>query len=115
MPDQVFLDTLDKMLSGELNLDEHSYRLVVLAELKAIRQKQITLLEKIDGNGQLGLIRRVELLEERIPLDMQEIIFDLRKTSALINNLGRPLALAIIVGVIGFIWALLTHQIHIGP
>lgn len=115
LPEQSLLEALDKMLSGEVPLDEQSYRLVVLAELKNIRQQNMVVLHKIDGNGSPGLMQRMLLMEAAVPQDLMDMVRWWRAAERRNQWLGQPLTIAIILGALGILWGLLTGHVHITP
>lgn len=56
--------------------------------------------KEIHGNGKPGLNDRVR---------------DLERIWGVIAWIGGPAILAIVLGAMGFIWALITGQLHLGP
>lgn len=113
--EQALLESLDKILSGEIQLDDQTYRFIVLAELKAIRQQQIATTEKLDGNGHPGLLQRVGNLEGVIPTDLMDMVRWWRDNQARTKWLGQPLVVTFVLFLAGIFWALVTGKLHLSP
>ena len=86
-----------------MQLDEQSYRRVMLAMVSDVRDKVIDLKHKIDGNGKPGLDRRVAVLER--------FVERFTGVAKIVVYVGGPLVIAAVLGIAGLVWALITGQV----